>query len=520
MEITTKIKTKFLVFPINSYGPRKELNFFIDGVQVFDLSLSLDSEEPTFLANVNVERFMGKTLTIKSIPESNITFTPSDKELFLDDDSKKRPMIHFTAKSGWTNDPNGLYKYGGEYHMFFQHNPCDITWANMHWGHAVSRDLVSWRELDEFLYPDENGLAYSGCAFIDKKNASGLKSGDDDPILIYYTAAPKSAVRSSISYGKKWTQRILASKDGGKSFAELDEYVDEICPENRDPKVEYSPELDKYVMALYLKGHDYAILTSDDLLNWCELQRITLSDDDECPNLARYKVKNTDEYKWVLYGAHSRYSVYEIKDGKFTEIQPSFAPNILTDAYAGQDFQDEENERRIKIDWIKTKKLIPPANFSQIFGIPVELELIKDGDRYFLIEMPAREIIALRKEKRTVCPAITGTSVKCEKEKALFIKIKATYEKGLLAELYAMGRKITIDTDKNLVSLRTSCARLSESKGEIDITVIADKYTLEVFSDGGRFYTTAVEPCDTELTDVLLLGDTLPSCELSVNTLN
>ncbi len=55
-----------------------------------------------------------------------------------------RPIYHFTAQKGWINDPNGLFYYKGKYHLCCQHNPDDITWDNIHWGHATSDDLIKW----------------------------------------------------------------------------------------------------------------------------------------------------------------------------------------------------------------------------------------------------------------------------------------------------------------------------------------------------------------------------------------
>ena len=72
-----------------------------------------------------------------------------------------RPHLHFTPPSGWMNDPNGLLYHDGEYHLFYQYNPDDLVWGPMHWGHAVSTDLINWEHLPIALYPAEDGAIFS-----------------------------------------------------------------------------------------------------------------------------------------------------------------------------------------------------------------------------------------------------------------------------------------------------------------------------------------------------------------------
>lgn len=123
-------------------------------------------------------------------------------------DGKYRPYAHFTAKRGWINDPNGLVYYNGQYHMFFQHNPVDCKWENMHWGHAVSNDLIHWEEKDIVFYPDEDGTVFSGSAIVDWKNVTGLKQNENDVILIYYTCAGSTSEASKETfYAKSGIQR-------------------------------------------------------------------------------------------------------------------------------------------------------------------------------------------------------------------------------------------------------------------------------------------------------------------------
>ena len=101
-----------------------------------------------------------------------------------------RPQFHFSAKKNWINDPNGLVYHDGIWHLFFQHNIEAPTWGPMWWGHAVSNDLLHWRQLDHALHPDEMGSMFSGSAVIDHHNAAGFGK---DAMLLFYTAAGSHA---------------------------------------------------------------------------------------------------------------------------------------------------------------------------------------------------------------------------------------------------------------------------------------------------------------------------------------
>lgn len=122
-------------------------------------------------------------------------------------DEPLRPQFHFTPAADWMNDPNGLVFFDGAYHLFYQHNPDDAIWGPMHWGHAVSKDLVNWQHLPIALYPDAIGAIFSGSAVIDWHNTAGF--GDGAMVAIFTHAAGNRQLQSlaySTDKGHTWTK--------------------------------------------------------------------------------------------------------------------------------------------------------------------------------------------------------------------------------------------------------------------------------------------------------------------------
>ena len=140
-----------------------------------------------------------------------------------------RPLYHHTPSYGWMNDPNGLIYKDGEYHLYYQYNPYGSKWGNMHWGHAVSRDLVRWKELGSAIARDTLGHIYSGSTMIDFNNSAGF--GKDALIAFYTSASDENGQLQCLAYstdnGRTFTKYagnpVLRPFDGLKDF--------------RDPKV-------------------------------------------------------------------------------------------------------------------------------------------------------------------------------------------------------------------------------------------------------------------------------------------
>lgn len=369
-----KITKKYIKLPLNNNSEITQLLFKNSrGEVVYKIDAKLNIDSPTYYNYLNVSHYAGTNLDCKleqinELPESGSLY----KEV-------NRPQVRFSAKYGWLNDPNGLIFINGTYHLFFQHNPAGTEWGNMHWGHAVSNDLLHWRELDIALYPDDMGTMFSGSAIYDEHNVTGLGY----PILLYYTAA-----------GEPFTQCMAYSLDGGYTFTKYENnpVIPHIIGGNRDPKVIYCDELGKYVMVLYLDGNTFAIFTSENLLDWIMIQKLDFPNDAECPDF--YPLTIDDERKWIFSGACDFYYVGAIIDGQYVPEQQikRFHTGDSTN-YASQTYSGT-GDRIIRISW--NRHGIKNECFNMHMSFPVELSLKRDNDGTIsLCAEPVKEIIDL-----------------------------------------------------------------------------------------------------------------------------
>ncbi|MBQ7364779.1 MAG: glycoside hydrolase family 32 protein, partial [Clostridia bacterium] len=425
----------------------------------------------------------------------------------------------FSAKLGWINDPNGLVYAEGRYHMFFQHNPADSNWGNMTWGHAVSTDLVHWKELYAALQPDSLGTMFSGSAIVDTRNVTGLKEGDHDPILLYYTAAGGN---SAISHGKPFTQCMAYSLDGGVTFQKYagNPVIGHIESGNRDPKVVWCEEMGCYLLALYLDRDEYALFRSEDLLHFTELQRLHLVGDGECPAFYPLAVENEENVrKWVFSGASDRYLVGNIKGSRFVpsqESKPYFYGHRTS--YAAQTFSGL-SDRRVKIAWDVLHA--PESVFENQMGIPTEVKLYRIGEDYRLSTLPVAEFSSLR--VKSECLSIDSSlglrhplsrlpyeiEVKAPKETADFV-------------IRFFGYELWVKPSENTLSYHDVVMPLSYTGGDITLRLISDVLGLEVFSDGGFVYSVIGSLADygiRYLTVASLTGEALPDVTVTLHTL-
>ena len=236
----------------------------------------------SYYARFPVKQFTDKTLILRGdlgkaffdgIRNEDVPETEEKSLRATQGEAFRRPSIHFTPQTGWMNDPNGLVYAEGVYHLYFQHNPFDVQWENMSWGHAVSRDLLHWEQKDDVLFPDETGTMFSGSGIVNDRKMLGLP---EDALVFFYTAAGNI---NKWSAGKQFTQRIAYSTDGGETLHKIDKGVlPTVCKENRDPKVFWHEKSGAYIMTLWLEENDFGIFRSTDLLKGEQTDRLTFKE--------------------------------------------------------------------------------------------------------------------------------------------------------------------------------------------------------------------------------------------------
>ena len=216
-----------------------------------------------------------------------------------------QPQLHFSAPPHWINDPNGPIFLNSQYHLFFQLNPSGDQWGNMSWGHAVSPDLLHWKQLPVALH-EENGVAiFSGSTVVDRDNSSGLcgKAGEKTPgcLIAIYTG----------NSADKQTQNIAVSRDGGATWTKYqgNPVIDAGLKDFRDPKVLWHAASKSWVMVVALPTqHKVRFYRSSDLRQWELAGEFgpagAVSGVWECPSLIELPVRddkgNLDSTRWLL----------------------------------------------------------------------------------------------------------------------------------------------------------------------------------------------------------------------------
>lgn len=411
--ISVQNPTKYLLLPIQEEQ---------DEAQVL---LSTGSKDDTWmdvrLAQNGTDYYVpfalgnGKTATVKilglkkdalaiNLMRLSDTFDTTNTDYY-------RPSYHFTPLYGWMNDPNGMVYKDGEYHLYFQYNPYGSKWGNMHWGHAVSRDLIHWEHLDPAIARDPVGHIFSGSSVVDKKNTAGF--GKDAIIAIYTNNSVKHDEVQCIAYsndnGRTFTKYegnpVLTPFDGLKDF--------------RDPKV-FWYEKDKCWFMIVSADKETRFYKSKNLKKWDYVSAFGKGLGQqpcqyECPDFFQLPVNGDEKNKkWVMTmninpgcwfgGSATEYFVGDF-DGKNFTCPDANEVKWLDwgkDHYATVTFSNT-GSRVLAITWMSNWQYANLTPFKQnrgANGLPRELKLYEKNGKYYISEDVAPEALALRKSTK------------------------------------------------------------------------------------------------------------------------
>ncbi|MEX2140773.1 MAG: glycoside hydrolase family 32 protein [Pirellulales bacterium] len=480
---------RYLHIPIKNGAPKRVVTLLVDGKPVVRNDIELADAAADWWAAMDISTWQGKSLALRvdklhedstalaSIQQSNTL--PDADAIYRE---PLRGQFHFSPQRGWNNDPNGLVFYHGEYHLFFQHNPYGWSWGNMHWGHAVSKDLVHWHELGDKLWPDEMGPMFSGSAVVDWKNTSGFGQDGKPPLVLCYTAAGNPAVQ------------CLAYSTDGRTFTKYSDnpVLKQITAGNRDPKVFWHEPTKRWVMVLYVElggVHTIHFFTSPNLKDWT----FTSKTDGffECPDFFELPVDgDASQKRWVLLGASSEYRVGSFDGERFTPESPRVPGHRGKGFYAAQSFSDVPDGRRLLIGWFQTETKGMP--FNQSMTIPLDLGLKQTDDGPRLTYTPAKELNVLRAKTHRFGPISLAPGEKnpLDNIRAELLEVRVGFEPLDASEVVFNIRDVTVSYDpkKQELSVAGHRAPAPLVGGKQRLIIYCDRTGFEVFASDGLCY--------------------------------
>jgi sucrose-6-phosphate hydrolase SacC (GH32 family) len=488
---TMVISKHYLNIPVARAGEMHVFQIQVEGVQKREFPVQLAEHAPDYWIFLDVSEFKGQTIVLSG-PSSQAALEgiyQADKIEGAESLYKEsnRPQFHFTVKRGWSNDVNGPIFYRGQYHLFWQAFPFGVSWDTgfMYWGHAVSKDLIHWREMAPALMLDKLGAAWSGSSFVDRDNVGGWGK---DALVLVYTAFDRKT--------QKQVQCIAYSTDNGATFTRyagnpiVDSNREVGSNDTRDPHVFWYEPTKHWVMVLFEKD-GMSFFTSTDLKAWT--RKSHFKGLHECPDLFELPVNgDAGHKKWVLHGGSSSYFIGSFDGESFkpesAELHYAEGANAHGDdaLYASQSFAEMPDGRRVQMAWgrIEPKGMA----FNQMMLFPTEFKLVTTGDGLRMRATPIAEIERLRGKART-WSSVTAAEANQALDKAgtgpLDVRVTVTLEKE--SELVLRYQGTTLAT--------IHAADLEKGRGSVEVLI--DKAVAEIFVDGGARYIVREIPTTT-----------------------
>jgi fructan beta-fructosidase len=441
-----------------------------------------------------------------------------------------RLQFHFSPDSMWMNDPNGMVYFAGEYHMFYQYYPDDIVWGPMHWGHAISKDLIHWEHMPIAIYPDSLGWIFSGCAVADLKNTSGFGTRDNPPLVAIYTYHDSNGEKAGKADFQ--TQGIAYSVDKGRTW---EKYQGNPVLRNpgikdyRDPKVIWHEETKKWIMILAVKDRVH-LYSSADLKAWNKESEFGADKGAhggvwECPDLIPMTIGG--QTKWVMLvsinpggpngGSATQYFVGDFNGSNFNVDHDDIRwLDWGPDNYAGVTWSNVSN-RHLFIGWMSNwayATQVPTEKWRSSMTVPRSLKLSKVDNKLYVVSEPVVEY------KSTIVNSKTKKTVKVDGIYNLSGElnfVSSTFSLEFVVDAVDFSVKLSNDLDEHVTvgfdarqkqfyidrrnSGKTSFNELFPGKNtaerisadsSIDFKILVDVGSVELFADGGEVVMTSL----------------------------
>lgn len=491
------ITKNYLNHPVSATGLLTAVRLEVAGKEVLSQPTCFATGEPTYWHHLDVRSLKGKMVTV--VVGNREQAVAGFERIYQSDEfagqqtlyrERWRPQFHFTPQYGYNGDVNGLVYSQGEYHLYYQAYPYGRKAGRMHWGHAVSSDLVHWRQLPTAMYPQGKNAAWSGSTIVDKDNLSGLKKGPDDLLVAIYTRTGQG-------------EALAYSNDRGRTFEEYE--GNPILPDDKgqDSRVLWHEPTRAWILATFCrtpKGSGNAFYSSKNLRDW-KYESMSFGYG-ECPELFELPVDgDKHNTRWITHGGTGDYDIGTFDGHQFTKES---GPHIYAFAnmkrggffYASQTWNNAPDGRRIQIATCWTKNGMPADTpFTQGMFFPVSLSLRTTPGGLLMCPWPIAEIEKLYDKKhewhnlavtaeRSFSPDVNEELFDVDLVMAPSPEASVRITVGGAVIRYD-GQRLTCSGPGDAVWM----AKIQpDAEGRISLRILKDRTTVEIFGSGGLVY--------------------------------
>ena len=412
--VTVDNPTKYILLPVEEDQPESQVMLYTNNAADTWMDVRLAQNKVDYYVPFKLGNGFTATVKILNIKPNALALQSGQMQLSNNWDVTNtdfyRPTYHFTPAYGWMNDPNGMIYKDGEYHLYFQYNPYGSKWGNMHWGHAISKDLFHWKQLDPAIARDTMGHIFSGSSVIDRYNTAGY--GKNAIVAFYTSASDKNGQIQCMAWstdnGRTFTKYtgnpVLTPFDGLKDF--------------RDPKVFWYAPMEKWYM-IVSADKEMRFYCSNNLRDWDYVSAFGKGygqqpNQFECPDFFELPVDgNENNKKWVMIvninpgclfgGSATEYFVGDF-DGK--NFKCDTEPKVVKWLDFGKDHyacvtMGNTPGRVVALPWMSNwqyANVTPIKQYRGANALPRELKLYTKNGQIYLSADVVKEADALRKE--------------------------------------------------------------------------------------------------------------------------